>query len=56
MVKTDSRVHELLDKGAKVVGAAGSQDRISVLELDEGDRWVVEINLSTEEVMKVEPF
>jgi len=26
-----------------------------VLELDEGDRWVVEIDLSTEEVIEVEP-
>ena len=57
MVKTDSRVQELLDKGAKVVGAAGSKNSVSViLELDERDRWVVEIDLSKDEVMKVEPL
>ncbi|MDY7018920.1 MAG: hypothetical protein SU899_02425, partial [Chloroflexota bacterium] len=55
MVRADSRVQELLDKGAKVIGAAGSQDVVSViLELDEVDRWVVEIDLATKEVTKVE--
>ena len=57
MIKTDSRVQELLDKGARVIGAASSGDKVSViLELDEGDRWVVKIDLATEKVVEVEPM
>ena len=57
MVKTDTRVQELLDKGAKIIGATGLEDKVSViLELDKGDRWVVKIDTATEKVLDVKPM